>query len=151
MAEGLENGEGCLWVMPAALTRESARAALLKVVPNVDDFLASGQLEMMPHSDWYLDASGQLKSFESVAEALLGRQDRALSKGFKFLRAAGDCGWACGTPQTKEFIAYEMKINAAIGATKVAAICTYRPEVSADELVAIVTAHQDAVFRSLAR
>jgi hypothetical protein len=33
----------------------------------------------------------------------------------------------------------------AFGATKVAAVCTYRADVTADELIAIVTAHQDAL------
>ena len=41
-----------------------------------------------------------------------------------------------------------MKVNAALGATKVAAICTYRADVTADELVAIVTAHQDALYKA---
>jgi hypothetical protein len=32
-----------------------------------------------------------------------------------------------------------MKVNAALGATQVAAVCTYRADVTADEFVAIVT------------
>jgi hypothetical protein len=38
-----------------------------------------------------------------------------------------------------------MKVNAAIGATKIAAMCTYRAAVTAEELVAMVSAHQDAL------
>jgi hypothetical protein len=79
---------------------------------------------------------------------LLAKQDRALAKGFRFLRAAGDTGWVSGTEQSKEFIDYEMKVNAALGATQVAAVCTYRADVTADEFVAIVTAHQDALYRT---
>lgn len=77
---------------------------------------------------------GRLKSFEPIAEALL--------------RAAGDTGWVSGTEESKEFIDYEMKVNAALAATKVAAVCTYRAGVSADELVAIVTAHQGALAKA---
>jgi hypothetical protein len=65
---------------------------------------------------------------------LLAKQDRALAKGFRFLRAAGDTGWVSGTEQSKEFIDYEMKVNAALGATQVAAVCTYRADVTADEM-----------------
>lgn len=55
-----------------------------------------------------------------------------------------------GTEQSKDFIDYEMKVNAALGATKVAAVCTYRADVTADEFVAIVTAHQDALYKAAA-
>lgn len=150
IAEGLKNNEGCLWVMPQAVTKHAACHALSHHIEEVEDYLASGQLEMLSHPHWYLDSSGRLKSFEEISHALLARQDRALAKGFKFLRAAGDSGWVSGTEQSKEFIEYEMKVNAALGATQVAAICTYRADVTADEFVAIVTAHQDALSRSAA-
>ncbi len=148
IAEGLQNGEGCLWVMPEAVTTQSACDALGGFLEDVDAYLANGQLEMYSHLNWYLDPTGRLKSFEEIATALLGKQDQALAKGFKFLRAAGDTGWVSGTEESKDFIDYEMKVNAAIGSTKVAAVCTYRADVSADELVSIVTAHQDALYKA---
>lgn len=146
VAEGLGNGEGCLWVMPEAVTKEAACDALARCIGNVDAYFARGQLEMLSHPSWYLDHSGRLKSFEEIAGALLAKQDEALSRGFKFLRAAGDTGWVSGTEESKDFIDYEMKVNAALGATKVAAVCTYRADVTADEFVSIVTAHQDALY-----
>jgi hypothetical protein len=126
------------------------RAALARCIEGLDDYVASGQLELLAHPSWYLDPHGQLKSFEQIAGALLDRQDRALAKGYKFLRAAGDAGWVSGTEESKAFIEYEMKVNAALGATKVAAACTYRADVTADEFVAIVTAHQDALASAVA-
>ena len=148
VAEGLKNDEGCLWVLPKVVARKSACDALAPYLEDVDGYFASGQLEMLSHPDWYLDPGGQLKPFEEISEALLVKQDRALANGFKFLRAAGDTGWVSGTEQSKNFIDYEMKINAALGATKVAAVCTYRADVTADEFVAIVTAHQDALNKA---
>ena len=144
IAEGLKNGEGCLWVVPEAVTMKAVCEALGDHVPDVEAYLASGQLEILSHPNWYLDAAGQLKTFEQVAQALLEKQERALAKGYKFLRAAGDTGWISGTEQSKAFIDYEMKVNEVIGATQVAAVCTYRADVTADELIAIVTAHEDA-------
>lgn len=148
VAEGLKNNEGCLWVMPEAVTMQAARHALSHHVEDLDDYIASGQLEMTSHPNWYLDDSGRLKSFEDISTALLQKQDSALAKGYKFLRAAGDTGWVSGTEESKDFIDYEMKVNEALGATKVAAMCTYRADVTADELVAIVTAHQDALYHA---
>lgn len=150
LAEGLKNGEGCFWVLPQAVARQAASIAIAQWIEDVDSYFASGQLEIMSHPDWYLDASGRLKSFEEVANALLAKQDRALARGFKLLRAAGDAGWVSGTEQSKSFIDYEMKINAALGTTKVAAVCTYRADVTADELVAIITAHQDGLCQTSA-
>jgi two-component system, LuxR family, sensor kinase FixL len=147
VAEGLKNGEGCLWVLPGAVTIGAACNALTRHVGDVSPYFVSGQLEMQSHPNWYLDPGWRLKSFEEISEALLVKQDRALARGFKFLRAAGDTGWVSGTEQSKNFIDYEMKVNAALGATKVAAICTYRAGVTADEFVAIVTAHQDALYQ----
>ena len=146
VAEGLRNNEACLWVMPDAVPREAACEAVAKHVDDLEGYFATGQLEMLCHREWYLDGEGRLKTFEQIGAQLLDRQDRALTKGFKFLRAAGDTGWVSGSEESKNFIDYEMKINAALGSTKVAAMCTYRADVTSDELVAIVTAHQDARY-----
>lgn len=145
IAEGLKSGEGCLWVLPESVAKEDACDSLAESLENVGAYLATGQLELLSHTNWYLDPSGRLKSFEEICTALLSKQDQALAKGLKFLRAAGDTGWVSGTEQSKAFIEYEMKVNAAIRTTKVAAVCTYRADVTADEIVAIVTAHQDAL------
>lgn len=146
IAEGIKNGEGCLWVLPASVDHKDACDALSRHLGDVATYLTTGQLELLSHPSWYLDSAGRLKSFEEISAALLLRQDQALGKGFKCLRAAGDAGWVSGAEQSKGFIEYEMKVNAAIGATKIAAMCTYRADVTSDELVAIVTAHQDALY-----
>lgn len=145
IAEGLKSGEGCFWVLPSSTTTDAACDALAASIDDVEHYLADGRLELGIHRDWYLDSSSKMKSFEEIATALLAKQDKALSKGLKFLRAAGDAGWVSGTEQSKAFIDYENKVNAALGSTKVAAVCTFRAGVSADELVEIVAAHQNAL------
>ncbi len=147
IAEGLRNGEACLWVLPDAVPRAAACAALVALVGDIDPYFTTGQLELLPYAPWYRDAAGKLKSFEEIAGALLARQDTALAKGFKFLRAAGDAGWVSGAEECKAFVEYEMKVNAALGATKVAAACTYCADVTADEVIAIVAAHQAAFYK----
>jgi hypothetical protein len=146
VAEGLENDEACLWVVPDEITSEDACRALAEHVENLEGRLAGGQLEVLSYRGWYLSSLERLKSFEEISHALLLKQDQALARGFKSLRAAGDTGWVSGSEQSRDFIDYEVKISEAIGATKVAAVCTYRADVTADELVAIVSAHQDALY-----
>lgn len=145
IAEGLKKDEGCFWVLPASTTAQEACDALARSIPDVGAYLADGRLELGFHPDWYLSGSGRLKSFEEIAAGLLVKQNQALSKGLRFLRAAGDAGWVSGTEESRDFIDYEMKVNAALGSTKVAAVCTFRAGVTADELVDIVTAHQHAL------
>lgn len=149
VAEGLRKHQGCLWVLPKVVSKQAACDSLARCVKDVDVYFyfANGQLEVLDHPTWYLNPSGRLKSFEQISKALLERQDRALARGFNFLRVAGDTGWVSGTEHSKSFIDYEMKVNAAIGAMQVAAVCTYRADVTADEFVSIVTAHQDAVYQ----
>lgn len=117
-------------------------------VTDVQGYLANGRLELGFHRDWYLDASARMKSFEEVSTALLVEHEQALSKGLKFLRAAGDAGWVSGAEQSKDFIDYEMKVDAALGSTKIAAVCTFRAAASVDELVDIVAAHQNALHNA---
>jgi hypothetical protein len=148
IAEGLKNREACLWVLPGKVPMSMACAALRRHVETLDGCLADGQLELLPHQDWYLDMAGRLKSFEEIGAALLAKQESALTKGFTLLRAAGDAGWISCAEQSREFIDYENKVNAALHATKVAAVCTYRVDVTADELIAIVNAHQDSIYSS---
>jgi hypothetical protein len=148
IAEGLNEGDGCFWVLPTSASADAACDALSRAIPDVRSYVADGRLEFGFHPNWYLDRSGRMKSFEEIAGALLEKQDHALSKGLRYLRAAGDTGWVSGTEQSKHFIDYEMKVNEALGSTKVAAVCTFRAAVTADELVEIVTAHQNALHYS---
>jgi hypothetical protein len=147
IAEGLKGGEGCFWVLPTSTTADAACDALARSLNDVQGYLANGRLELGFHRDWYLDSAARMKSFEEISAALLVKQDQALSKGLKFLRAAGDAGWVSGAEQSKDFIDYEMKVNAALGRTKVAAVCTFRAGASVDELVDIVAAHQNALHK----
>lgn len=71
---------------------KTACDALAPFPKNIDSYLASGQLELLSHPSWYLESMGRLKSFDEISGALLHKQDQALAKGFKFLRAAGDAG-----------------------------------------------------------
>lgn len=145
IAEGLRDNQGCLWVMPNSIPFESALEGLSLFVGDVERRVREGQLELLHHEQWYLDHFGNLKSFEQIATALLGRQEQMLARGYKFMRAAGDGGWVSGTEQSKGFIDYEMKVSAVIGQTQTAAICTFRADTTADELIAIITAHQHAL------
>src|SRR5688572_6087383 len=53
---GLENDERCLWITSHPLPAPDAHDALAAVVPDLDDRIRRGQIEILDHEDWYLQA-----------------------------------------------------------------------------------------------
>ena len=51
---GLENNELCIWVTSDFLTTHEALEALKRCVPGFPAYLAKKQIEVFPHTDWYL-------------------------------------------------------------------------------------------------
>jgi hypothetical protein len=51
---GLENNEFCLWVTSEPLDEKEAEKAIRKAVPDFDLYLKRGQIEILPHDEWYL-------------------------------------------------------------------------------------------------
>ena len=51
---GLENHEFCLCVASEPLIAEEAERAIRQALPDFDHYLAQGQIEITPHTDWYL-------------------------------------------------------------------------------------------------
>ncbi|HEX2972338.1 MAG TPA: MEDS domain-containing protein, partial [Tepidisphaeraceae bacterium] len=51
-AAGLVNNEQCLWVTSEPLGAPEASAALAERVPNLQDYLDSGQILIVDHSEW---------------------------------------------------------------------------------------------------
>jgi hypothetical protein len=55
---GLENNEFCLWVVSDPLGEEEAREALRLAVPEADQHLEAGRIEIVPHT-YFLQPSRQ--------------------------------------------------------------------------------------------
>ena len=51
---GLENNEYCLWITSAPLGQQAARHAMSASMPDFDRYLERGQIEIVPHTQWYL-------------------------------------------------------------------------------------------------
>jgi hypothetical protein len=50
---GLKNNEFCLWITSGPLNKDAALIALRKSVFTLDKYLEKGQLEIVPHTDWF--------------------------------------------------------------------------------------------------
>lgn len=119
---GLQDHEGCLWVLPPWLTPTEATTALQWVIPQVYDYLSTGQLELIPAADWY-GGQGPMDLQRIIAD---GRYKIAqMSARFAGLRVAGDSSWVQSPDQRAQFVQYERIIQDTVQAANVLVLCTY--------------------------
>ncbi len=50
---GLEANEFCMWVTSEPLSAAEAQAALAGAIPQLRQYLADGQIEILDYSKWY--------------------------------------------------------------------------------------------------
>ena len=142
---GLENNEFCMWVTSEHLTEEESKNAMRKVVPNFDRYLKRGQMEIVPHSKWYLkDGSFNM---QRVLDSWIDKLNQALDKGYDGIRVTGNTAWL-EKRDWKNFTDYEEKVNSVIGKYRMMAICTYSlARCGALEVVDVISNHQFALIR----
>jgi len=142
---GLENNEFCIWVTSEPLVKKEAEEAMRKAVPNLEQYLGRGQIEIVPHTEWYLkDGAFNL---QRVLNAWLDKLNKALAKGYEGMRLTGSMAWLEEEDWTS-FTRYEEEINNVIGEYHMLAICTYSlAKCRASELIDVMQNHQDALIR----
>lgn len=142
---GLSANEACMWVTSEPLVADDARAQLARAVPGVDAHIASGALEVIPHTDWYL--AGGCFDAQRVLSGWVERHDRALAGGFEGLRLHGNTFWL-ERSGWDDFQQYEQLVTEVIGHYRMLALCTYSLErCNALEVIDVVRAHQFAVAK----
>ena len=88
---GLENNEFCMWVTSDPLSKEEAEKAIRKAVPNFDRYLKRGQIEIVPHTEWYLK-DGDF-NLQRVLNAWIDKLNQALANGYDGIRVTGNTAW----------------------------------------------------------
>jgi len=144
-AEGLRNNEFCMWVTSPPLGLEEAKAALQKAVPDLEQYIKKGQIEILPHTDWYL-LGGEFDA-DRVLRGWVQKEKRALDRGFDGLRLTGNTFWI-ERNHWKRFVDYEATVNDVIGAHRIIAICTYSLEkCTGSDVVDVMRNHQSVLFK----
>jgi PAS domain S-box-containing protein len=87
---GLENNEFCLWIISQPLKVEEATGALRVAVPDIDTYLAKGQLEIKPIS---LYTKNNTFDSPSVSNNLIETNNHALASGYDGLRLSMNTLW----------------------------------------------------------
>jgi DNA repair protein RadC len=119
---GLKNNEFCIWVTSKSLNKKEAEEAMREAVPDFSQYLSSQQMEIIPHTDWYLKdgAFNREKVINGWIEKLRG----ALASGHDGVRVTGDTSWLKRKDWSK-FIDYEKEVNDTISKYHLLALCTY--------------------------
>lgn len=162
MRAGLENNEYCMWIVsePPSVeeTLESAELvtsnpvcvqealnAMRRSIPEFDKYLERGQIEVLPHTAWYLkDGYFDMKR---VLDGWVERAERALARGFDGMRVSGNTVWLEKT-DWKKFSDYEEAINTVIDKYPMIALCTYSLEkCGATEILEVAGNHRCALVR----
>lgn len=142
---GLESHESCMWITSEPLNGEEAEEGLRQAIPEFDTYLGRGQMEIVPHSVWYLE-DGSFNA-ERVLNGWIDKLNAALIEGYEGLRVTGNTHWLEET-HWPNFMAYERHVNNVIGEHRMLAICSYAlGRCGASEIIDVVNAHQFALIR----
>jgi PAS domain-containing protein len=142
---GLENNEFCMWITSEPLKVEDAKAALKKVVKNLDHFIKKGQIEILDYSEWYTK-SGKFDA-NNVLQGWVEKENQALKRGYDGLRLSGNTFWL-GKRDWRNFTDYEEEVNKVIAKYRMIAIWNYSlDQCGASEVTDVVSNHQFALIR----
>jgi PAS domain S-box-containing protein len=144
---GLESNEFCMWVVSNTdlITTEEAKAALAKVVSDLERHLSEKNIEILSAAEWYLEQN--VFNLRRVTNGWEARLKRALERGYDGMRVSGDTGWLT-EKAWKDFNAYEKQLNDSTTNQDIIVLCTYPLAKSgAAEVLDVVQAHQFATAR----
>lgn len=142
---GLENNEFCLWVTSELLSEKEAKKAMRKTLPGFDQYLKKGQMEIVPHSKWYLKSG--VFSLQRVLNAWIDKLNQGQALSYDGMRVTGNTTWL-KRRDWRDFADYEAEVNNVIDKYRMIAICSYSlQKCGACEIIDVVSNHQFALIR----
>jgi len=144
-AKGLQANEFCMWITSPPLEVEEAKIALKEAVPNLEDYIKKGQIEIISYDKWYLVDS----KFDSkrVLQGWVEKEKAALARGFAGLRLTGNTFWV-ERKLWSSFVEYEEAINQVIVQHRILALCTYcLKNCSGTDVVDVVRNHAGTLIK----
>ena len=142
---GLLSNEYCVWVVADPLDVAAAEAALGTEITNLDEYIARGQIEILPSEEWYFRPPAF--NGREVLAAWLSRLDEAIDRGFDGMRIAGSI---CRIDKAlwPALNAYEQEANKSLGNRRVLAICSYPLEhCGASQIIDLMADHRSALVK----
>ncbi len=141
---GLLHHEFCLCVASEPLIAKDAERAMRQAIPEFDRYLAEGQIEITPHTDWYLK-EGHFDE-QRVLQGWIDKLDQALAKGFSGVRFAANI--LLEKRDWESFARYEGKLEETMRNLRIEGLCAYNlNHYSAAHVLDITHHHQFTLAR----
>jgi hypothetical protein len=128
--QGLENNDACVWLV-GDLTVEEVTVALAAAVPDLDRYLATGQMQIKHYTELYTNPDGTVKPSDTLCDQFAAMGPTVLANGFRGLRASGNVSWVNNDDAMSRFMDYETKVHCAIQDSRIMAVCTYPAQAAA--------------------
>lgn len=142
---GLESNEFCMWITSKPVTVEEAKGAIKKEVPDFEQYLIRDQIEIIPHTEWYLKDG--VFNLQRVLNGWVDKLNRALARGYEGMRITGNTAWL-EKNDWRNFAHYEEEIDNVISKYKMMAICSYSLDTcGVYEIIDVVRNHQFALIK----
>jgi PAS domain S-box-containing protein len=142
---GLESNEFCMWITSDPVSDKEVVGAAREGIPGFDDYMARGQIEIIPYAEWYLE--GGRFNMKRVLDRWIDKLNQALAAGYAGMRVTGNTGWL-EADSWRDFTEYEEQVNTVIGRYRMIAICTYcLDRCGASEVIDVVNNHQFALIK----
>jgi hypothetical protein len=142
---GLESNELCVWAISAPITENDAKTALRRAVPDIDEKLSEGRVELLQGRDWYLQ--GNQFDLKRITNGWNEKLSAALARGYAGMRVSGNAFWIA-TNHWKEFCEYEQELDRSLADQSMMVLCTYPLGASrAVEILDVARAHQYTLAR----
>jgi len=142
---GLENNEFCMLITSTPLSSKDAKYEFNKLIPNFEDYLKTGQMEILSYNEWY--TVDGLFDTDRVLDGWVKKHDKAILNGFDGLRLSGNTFWL-EKEDWNNFVEYEEAVDTVIGNFKMMALCTYCLEkCNAAEVIDVVNNHEFALIK----
>jgi DNA-binding CsgD family transcriptional regulator len=146
-AAGIAANETCAWAMPDAARTDRAESRLRDVIPQFDEHVGSGRLQLITAADRYMvDGRFDADAFDTFWAELL---DQALARGRDGLRISGEALWLSARPRADARTS-ERCLDRLIAGRPLIVLCTYSLATSgaADLLDAVRRRHPVVARRS---
>lgn len=141
---GLEDQECCVWVLPPSLSPAEAMMALQRDIPQIDEYLQTGQMEFLPCHEWYLP-NGTIE-IDRLLAAWQRKVDQAAVR-FAGLRVTGDTSWLRSKVERDQFLAYEQAVRDAAADINLIALCTYPAAAwTVEDMLTVMQSHQSVLL-----
>jgi PAS domain S-box-containing protein len=141
---GLDHQEFCLCVASEPLIAAEAEQAMRQDLPDFERYLAEGQIEITPHTNWYLKE----EHFDerSVLQGWIDKLDEARTKGFSGVRFAANI--LLEKSEWESFARYEGKLEETLRDLRIEGLCAYNlNRYSAANVLDIMQHHQFTLVR----